>query len=317
MSVTSGALAERQLPGLRELAVASRPVLDDISVVIPTLGRAILATSLRHLAEGSAWPARVIVVDQGSRPEVAALIEALREAGLGADYLPSTRRGRAAGVNLGIAQARTRFVAVTDDDCFVEPDWLENLVAHLRARPEAIVTGRVEQAGDEQVISLRTSREATIITRPLLRHDSVCGGNMGVARAVLGRIGPLDEDPVLRTAEDGEFSYRALRSGVPVIYAPDVGVCHYGWRDEGQRAAQYRSYGVSQGGFYGKYLRRGDWFIAARVVVHLLKALRRWATGALTGNRDLALNGRAYVTGLIPGILAGLRSRHERSASGR
>jgi GT2 family glycosyltransferase len=198
-------------------------------------------------------------------------------------------------------------VAVTDDDCFVEPDWLHNLVLHLRAHPEAIVTGRVDQAGDEEVLALRTSRTPKIYRRPLLKHDSVCGGNMGVALTIIERIGMFDEDPSLRTAEDGEWSYRALSSGVPVIYAPDAAVCHYGWRDERQRAAQYQSYGRSQGGFYGKYLRRGDWFIALRVMIHLLRALRRWLRGVITGNRDLALNGRAYVTGLVPGIVAGWR----------
>jgi GT2 family glycosyltransferase len=309
MNASHSAPREPPLLGLHGLALAPRPILDDITVVIPTLGRPILATSLRHIAEGSAWPAQVIVVDQGSSHEVAAMIAALREAGLAAEHLPSTQRGRAAGVNRGIERAMTRFVAITDDDCFVEREWLQQLAAHLRARPEAIVTGRVEQAGNEVVALLRTSREAAILTRPLLRYDSICGGNMAMAKAVLGRIGLLDEDPVLRTAEDGELSYRALSSGVPVVYAPDAGVCHYGWRDEGQRAAQYRSYGLSQGGFYGKYLRRGDWFIALRVLVHLLRALRRWVRGRIVGDSEAARIGRAYVTGLIPGIVAGRRSR--------
>jgi len=312
MSVDNETRPEHPLGRLNALAAGPRPILDDISVVIPTLGRTILATSLRHIAIGSAWPARIIVVDQGASAEVATMIAALRAAGLEAEHIASSQRGRAAGVNRGIERATTRFVAVTDDDCFVEPEWLQQLVASLRSNPTAIVTGRVEQAGDEAVISLRTSREPSIITRPLLRHDSVCGGNMGVAREVLERIGMLDEDPVLRTAEDGELSYRALRSGVPVIYAPNAGVCHYGWRNAGERSAQYRSYGLSQGGFYGKYLRRGDWFIAARVVIHLLRAVRRWGIGILTGNRDLALNGRAYVLGLLPGIAAGWRSKAPR-----
>jgi GT2 family glycosyltransferase len=290
------------------LTATPRPVLHDVTVIIPTLGRPILASSLRHIAAGSAWPAGIIVVDQGNSPDVGKMTAALRGIGLEAEHVVSDQRGRAAAVNRGIERAPTRFVAVTDDDCLVERDWLQNLVAHLRRRPGAIVTGRVEQAGDEPVVSLSTSRQPTTITRPLLRHDSVCGGNMGVARAVLESIGMFDEDPVLRTAEDGEFSYRALSRGVPVIYSPDAGVSHYGWRDAAQRAAQYRSYGFSQGGFYGKYLRRGDGFIAIRIGVHLLRASRRWAIGALTGNRDMALNGRAYVVELLPGLVAGWRS---------
>src|SRR5690606_33805363 len=103
--------------------------------------------------------------------------------------------------------------------------------------------------------------------------------------------------------EDGDYAYRALRKGVPIIYAPDVCVWHYGWRDETSRASQYEDYASSHGGFYGKHLRKGDGFIALRAGIHHLYALRRWIQGTLTRDRDLARNGRAYLTGLLPGIL--------------
>ena len=73
------------------------------------------------------------------------------------------------------------------------------------------------------------------------------------------------------------------------------------------RIQQYRDYARSHGGFYGKYLRKGDWFIALRVVVHHLRALRRWVRGAVTGDQEAARIGRAYLTGLLPGIVVGLR----------
>ena len=44
----------------------SKPVLDDISIVIPTLGRDILEQSLFWIVSGNAWPSCLIVVEQGS-----------------------------------------------------------------------------------------------------------------------------------------------------------------------------------------------------------------------------------------------------------
>jgi GT2 family glycosyltransferase len=117
----------------------------------------------------------------------------------------------------------------------------------------------------------------------------------------------FDEHPSVRTSEDGEWSYRALRAGVPIYYVPDACVRHFGWRDEAQRTTQYQDYARSHGGFYGKYLRQGDWFIALRVIVHYYRDLRRWVRGTLTGDQEAALYGRAYVTGLLPGIIAGFR----------
>jgi len=285
-----------------------RPILQDISVVIPTLGRPILEESLYWILNGSAWPGGLIVVDQGGDPQIAAWLEAIDELGIQAVYVPSQQRGRSAGINRGIETVKTRFVSVTDDDCFVEENWLENLTAHLRKNPEAIVTGRVE-AGTEDVVLVVTSKDFSIQKQPSLSFDHMSGGNMGTSLAVIERVGLFDEDPSVRTAEDAEFAYRSLRAGIPIIYTPDAGVHHFGWRDEGQRTNQYASYARSHGGFYGKYLRQGDWFIAIRTLLHYLRASRRWLRGTIRRDDEMAAVGRAYVTNLFPGIIAGLKRR--------
>lgn len=112
----------------------------------------------------------------------------------------------------------------------------------------------------------------------------------------------------MATAEDAEWSYRALRKGVSLRYEPDVVLAHYGWRDETRRLEQYRHYALSHGGFYGKYIRQGDLFILARAAAHFIRALRRWIRGSLRGDAELALLGRAYCLNLLPGIVAGMRS---------
>jgi len=282
-------------------------VLDDVSVVIPTLGRPILRRCLEALATGRARPAEVIVVDQGRRAEIAALADEFSGRGLTVVYVPSDQTGRSAGLNTGIRRSRTRFIAVTDDDCVPASDWLACLASRLRESADCIVTGSVEGDDGGTVISVVTSSTSVIQRRPSLRFDRLSGGNMGLSRAVLERVGPFAEDPCMRTAEDGEFAYRALRAGHALVYAPEVSVRHLGWRDAAGREEQYRSYARSQGGFYGKYLRQGDLFMVPRILVHLLRSTRRWAVGALRGDAETAANGRAYVLGLLPGIAAGLR----------
>ena len=292
--------------------VSSGGVLDDVSVVIPTLGRPILRRCLEALATGRARPAEVIVVDQGRRAEIAALADEFSGRGLTVVYVPSDQTGRSAGLNTGIRRSRTRFIAVTDDDCVPYADWLACMTSRLRESGDCIVTGRVE--GDEEgtVISVVPSSTPVIQRRPSLRFDRLSGGNMGLSRAVLERVGPFTEDPCMRTAEDGEFAYRALRAGHALVYVPEVSVRHLGWRDAAAREEQYRSYARSQGGFYGKYLRQGDLFMVPRILIHLLRSTRRWAVGALRGDAETAANGRAYVLGLLPGIAAGVKSRKPR-----
>ncbi|MGD2156265.1 MAG: glycosyltransferase [Anaerolineales bacterium] len=288
--------------------LALRPILDDISVVIPTLGRAVLEESLHWIVSGSAWPGDLIVIEQGDNAQVAGWIELLRSGGINAHHVHSSHRGRAAGLNGALGRVKTPFVAITDDDCFVDSNWLQNMANRLRKNPESIVTGRVEAAGEDTTIVV-TSTTPTIYHKPRLKFDSMSGGNMGTSTVVVNKVGLFDEDPCMRAAEDAEWSYRALRSGISIIYDPDICVWHLGWRGQMKREQQYRRYALSHGGFYGKYLRKGDLFILLRVGLHYLRALRRWIKGRLYGDADIASMGRAYFIYLFPGILAGLRSR--------
>ena len=287
--------------------MSEEPLLEDFSVVIPTVGRPMLRGCLEALSAGRERPAVVIVVDQGQRPEIATLADEFSSRGLPVRYIPSDRTGRSAGLNEGIRSAQTRFIAVTDDDCVPAHDWLACMAARLRAADDCLVTGRVDGDDGGTVLSVVTSPTPVVQRRPSLRFDRLSGGNLGLPRTVLERVGPFAEDPCMRTAEDAEFAYRALRAGYAIVYAPEVCVCHLGWRDAAAREQQYRSYARSQGGFYGAYLRQGDLFMVPRIVIHLLRSLRRWATGALRGDAERAANGRAYVLGLLPGIAAGLR----------
>ena len=284
----------------------------DVTVVIPTLGRMLLRRCLEALRDGDARPAEVIVVDQGRVPEIAVLAERMSADGLRVVYVPSTGTGRSAGLNVGIARVQTPYVAITDDDCIAAKDWVAKIAARLRAAPRTIVTGRVEAGDGEVVLAVVTSTAPVLQRRPRLRFDRLSGGNMGIATALARELGPFEEDPCMRTAEDAEFAYRALRAHVAIAYDPDIVVQHLGWRGPAERAEQYRGYGYSQGGFYGKYLRRGDLFIALRTVVHLGRSLRRWASGALRGDAERAINGRAYALGLLPGVIAGWRSKRSR-----
>jgi len=283
------------------------PILADIAVVIPTLGRQILEQSLAAVRSGTTWPAQLVVVDQSSSPAVKTMVEKLRADGFPGEYVPSTARGRSAGVNRGVRQVRTRYLTVTDDDCFVAPDWLERIHTRLLAHEGCAITGRVDPDGDGTAVATITRTAPAVYGRPRLTFDPFCGGNMGIERDLIHSVGPFDEDPHLRSAEDCEWAYRALRAGVRIVYAPEVVVRHYGWRDGAARAERYRAFARSHGGFYGKYLRRADHFIAVRMFLHLLRAGVRWTRGIVTGDAERRAEGRAYLFGLLPGAIAAVR----------
>jgi cellulose synthase/poly-beta-1,6-N-acetylglucosamine synthase-like glycosyltransferase len=285
-----------------------KPLLNDISLVIPTLGRPILEQCLYWILLSSTWPACLIVVEQGANTDVAAWLERVQQIGIPVKHILSTQRGRSAGINRGLEQTSTRFVAITDDDCFVGEGWLRNMTTKLQEYPQAVVTGKVEAAGEDMVVVV-TSFTPSVQNRPRLKFDSMSGGNMGTSLDIFRKVGLFEEDPIMATAEDAEWAYRALRMGISIRYEPDVILAHFGWRDTEKRVEQYHDYALSHGGFYGKYLRHGDLFILARATGHFFRAFRRWLRGTFNGDTELAQLGWAYCANLMPGIMLGLCSK--------
>jgi GT2 family glycosyltransferase len=305
-------MADLRIRDLVSLAPSDepRPVAADVSVVIPTVGRDILESCLAYLVSGTLWPASVVVVDQGRWAKVAGMMERLRAIGIHCEYLPSFERGRSAGINRGLERVSTRFVTITDDDCFVSPSWLENMTVKLRAQPDRILTGRVELAGEEEgSFSVMLDTQPALHTKPTVRLRPFIGGNVGMAMSLVTRIGPFDEHPCLASAEDADYGHRALRLGIPIAYDPEVVLYHYHWRDAQERAARYGDYARSQGGYYGTHLRHGDCIVLMQAARDLLRSPVRWLRGFVSRDRELIENGRASTLNLLPGIVAGLRRK--------
>jgi GT2 family glycosyltransferase len=132
-------------------------------------------------------------------------------------------------------------------------------------------------------------------------------GNMGFALRTALRIGPFDEN--LPTAEDIDWGYRALRIGVPIIYAPEIVVYHCHCRNEAQTVTIYRAYAWGLGAFYGKHLRRGDWSMLLRIAISLYRAVTSIISGVLNKDYSKRAVGRSRLTFLLPGLVVGLRGR--------
>jgi len=292
--------------------VSERSVADDVTVVVPTVGRALLEGCLDSIAVGTVWPAEVVVVDQSRTDLIVPWIARLRSAGLSITHVRSDESGIAAATNRGFERVRTPLVATTHDDCRVRADWLETISARVRAIGDAIVTGRVEPEGEGVVLTIVTSAEPKTYTRPTIDRDVLFPPNMAFPIRLLNRIGYLDEHPSLRLAgEDNEWAYRAMRSGIPIVYDPHAIVSHVAWQSRGEVRDVYRRYARGQGAFYGKYVRRGDPFILKRMIRDLVRAPWLVTRAALSGNSELMAMGVGELTGLPAGILAGLRNAGE------
>ena len=279
----------------------------DLTVVVPTIGRPVLGRCLDALLDSTVRPGKVLIVDQSRDHAVLGLVEEAARSGLNVTRLPSSERGVAAARNRGLNRATTRFIAAIDDDCCALPDWSQRMLERLLAHPGVVITGRVDPVGAKALPSTIVSVEEVMYYRPLPDRDPLFTGNMAAERSVFERVGPFNEHPALvPAAEDNEWGYRALRAGVAILYAPDVAVRHLDWRSPAELVATYRRYARGQGGFYGLYLRRGDWFIVRRTLRDVLRSMWLLGRGKLSGKRDITQTSDAYLFDLLAGVLAGL-----------
>src|SRR5690606_16074085 len=105
----------------------------------------ILETLAALSALPGGWP--LVVVDNGSNDGTSAAVRQYFPAAL---LVTAPDNLGAAGRNLGVAQARTPYVALTDDDTHWEPGALERAVSILDAYPEIAVLGARVQVGADR-----------------------------------------------------------------------------------------------------------------------------------------------------------------------
>jgi glycosyltransferase involved in cell wall biosynthesis len=239
------------------------------SVVIATRDRADrlrqALDSLERMAVPDAVSWEVILVDNGSTDATPIVVaECLARGLLPIRYLVDQRAGKSIALNAGIRAAKGDIVVFTDDDCVVAADWLATLVAEF-ARDDSIAAlgGRVELYDPSDLpytIRTRTTRDEFAPSKLL---HLIVGCNMAFRRQALERVGEFDETlgpgSKCRAAEDFDLLYRAYKRGQRIVYVPDVLVYHnHGRRTEADVRRLYRSYGISMGAFYGKYILQRD-----------------------------------------------------------
>ena len=116
-----------------------------VAAVVPHWNRRdLLQTLLANLAQQTRPLDEIIVVDNGSTDDSAAVAELA-----GARVVRLERNlGFAAAVNRGIQAASAEWIAILNNDVTLAPDWLERLLAACEKEEAWFATGKTVKAGD-------------------------------------------------------------------------------------------------------------------------------------------------------------------------
>ena len=106
-----------------------------LSLVLATYGRSdLIGRFIEYLSVQTCKNFELIVVDQNSDDRVLPYIEQARCAGIAVSHYLMEKPNLSAARNLGIAHATGDVIAFPDDDCWYEPDVIEQVLTTFSTR---------------------------------------------------------------------------------------------------------------------------------------------------------------------------------------
>jgi GT2 family glycosyltransferase len=265
-----------------------------------------LRRCVEAVANGTTRPARLLVVDQSGGTTLRTAVEAIAAA-VPIELVAQPRLGLAASRNLALDRLADGIVAVTDDDCVPDREWLSAIARAFAADPSlAAVTGPVlplpATPRRTEPVSSRSRSEAGVFSGRVAPWHVGTGGNMALNPA---RLGGLRFDERLgagtpgQAGEDIAMIDRLLARGERIRYEPEAIVCHERQSSARRRASRY-GYGHGVGAMIGLGLRRRDAGAALHLVRWLTLRLRLAASRRAPGEELRVLAGTAG--GLVYGL---------------
>jgi GT2 family glycosyltransferase len=249
-------------------------------------------------------PDEIIVVDNAS---VDASVEMARSRGARVIEL-GRNAGFAGAVNRGVEAARTRWVAILNNDVELEPAWLERLAGAAEQTGAWFATGRLLDGRDRSLI------DGT--------YDLLCRGGCAwraghgradgpawarrrrirfapltaalVRRDLFQQVGPLEER-FESYLEDVEFGLRCALAGYRGLYVPEAVAVHAGsatlgvWHPDTVRRMSRNQALLVAKHYPGRALLGWAWPVLAAQLLWGLVALRRGRFSAWLRGKRAAL----------------------------
>lgn len=229
-----------------------------VSIIIPIYrSEATLAKCLDSIMKLNYPEARreIIIVDNNS-PDNSRLIAEQYPVKI----IDEPRQGRAFARNAGVQASSGEWIAFTDSDCVVKPNWLMKYAHRIRDYQEVDIFG-----GEIESVALSPEMKKFFQEEAILSQQDAMNGNMVIfpfvitanaliRRSVFDRVGLFDTN--LITAEDTEWGWRAYFSGVKMCYCPEIKVKHFHPITPGGLFHQFYEYGVNETYLFLKHRSR-------------------------------------------------------------
>ncbi|ACK72574.1 glycosyl transferase family 2 [Gloeothece citriformis PCC 7424] len=231
------------------------------SIIIPTYNRPErLATCLESITHLN-YPSdrfEVIVVDDGSKVSLDSVVKPFQDT-LNLTLLRQTNAGPATARNTGATHAKGKFLAFTDDDCQLDPNWLKNIETHLTEDQPCLLGGKTINALPDNIFSTASQLLIDYLyfyyNTDSNQAQFFASNNFVVPAQIFRQIGKFDTTFPLAAGEDRELCDRWLYRGYLMQYIPEAKVYHAHHLTLRRFWRQHFNYG--RGAFHFHQIRAG------------------------------------------------------------
>jgi cellulose synthase/poly-beta-1,6-N-acetylglucosamine synthase-like glycosyltransferase len=197
-----------------------------VSIVIPTFNGARRIGRTLEAIQRQTFKGRVevIVVDDGSRDETAAVVSAFQ----GTKLLSQPNRGPAAARNNGARAASGEILLFTDDDCVPQPDWIDRMLGPFK-NPMVVAAKGAYLTRQKELVARFVQAEYEDKFARMAKHefiDFIDTYSAAFRRDVFLKYNGYDISFPTACAEDVELSYRMHRDGLLMAFVPAAQVYH-------------------------------------------------------------------------------------------
>jgi GT2 family glycosyltransferase len=276
------------------LGVPSAP---RVTVVVATHGRPhLLRECLAAIAVAARPGDEVIVMESGP--------SGARDAvGVPAALVRSERREKSAKLNQAARIARGDVLLLTDDDCRVEPGWVEGMASAFDDARVGAAFGPVRGLSSPRAGAEPVGLPPGPGPQELWAYAH--GASMAVRREALFDAGGFDErfgpGAPVSGGEEGDLVLRMRERGWVAAVADAPTVTHVEWRTRAQDDANVMVYVRSAGAYLGAGLRRSPRTTVKVLLLRLLFEKAQWHEAGRRAS-DALSTARAFAGGLWQGL---------------
>jgi GT2 family glycosyltransferase len=302
------------------------PVSIQISVVICTRNRGSqIIQTVESVLKNRHSAFELLIVDQSSNDETEHAIAPFRTDPR-VRYIRTSTSGLGPARRLSLELVKSDIVLMTDDDCEVAPDWVDQMAAVHECYPQAAVVfcdvlpGPYDRARGFIPVTMASQDSLITNVREWCQAGAAnigIGAGIGVRRSLVQAIGSFDTclgaGTALYCAEETDLALRALLHGYQVYRTTRTSVVHHGFRtfEEGRQLMRGYMYGIAA--MYAKLLRWWHLKIIIVILYEFWRIIIHPTVHDLFSLRIPPVWGRA--TSLIKGFCTGWRMpidhRHE------